>query len=109
MGSVSTGQSQLGAVLHGDNCTFRVWAPNAAEVQLKIVSPKERLLQMRRSEDGYFTLDLPKASSRLRYFYRLNDASDIPDPASRSQPDGVHGASEVYSQDFQWTDGTWFG
>jgi maltooligosyltrehalose trehalohydrolase len=45
-----------------------------------------------------------------RYRYRLSEGREFPDPASRSQPDGVHGASEVVeTYRFVWTDHGWRG
>lgn len=45
---------KIGAHYLGDgNCEFRVWAPNAAKVTVKIVSPQEQLLSMQQ-EGGYW-------------------------------------------------------
>ncbi len=42
--------------------------------------------------------------------YRLDRGQSYPDPASRFQPEGVHGPSEVIDPlAFQWTDDTWSG
>ncbi len=43
------------------------------------------------------------------YLYRLDGQTDRPDPASCSQPQGVHGPSQVVSLDFPWEDQTWIG
>jgi maltooligosyltrehalose trehalohydrolase len=43
------------------------------------------------------------------YMYRLDEGKERPDPASRSQPQGVHGPSEVVSPNFEWEDARWFG
>ena len=43
-----------------------------------------------------------------RYKIRIG-GSDFPDPASRSQPDGVHGASEVVDIAYDWEDSEWLG
>jgi maltooligosyltrehalose trehalohydrolase len=58
---------------------------------------------------GYFFLvqrDLPPGTL---YKYRLNDREEWPDPASKSQPQGVHGPSEVVDTSFPWTDQNWRG
>ena len=40
-----------------------------------------------------------------RYVFRLADGREFPDPASRFQPDGVHGPSEIVNASaFEWTD-----
>ncbi len=43
------------------------------------------------------------------YRYCLDDQTERPDPASRFQPQGVHGASEVVDTNFAWSDSGWFG
>ena len=49
---------------------------------------------MRREPDGWFALTTSRARAGARYRYAV-DGHAYPDPASRSQPEGVHGASEV--------------
>jgi maltooligosyltrehalose trehalohydrolase len=45
-----------------------------------------------------------------RYVFRLENDRDRPDPASRYQPEGVHGPSEVVDHTaFSWTDKGWSG
>ena len=44
--------------------------------------------------DGWWSVTTDRAAAGSRYRYRV-DGGDYPDPASRYQPDGVHGASEV--------------
>ena len=58
---------------------------------------------------GYYHVAVKGISAGTRYFFRINEQSDIPDPASRFQPEGVHGPSEVTAASFQWADGGWFG
>ena len=89
------------------SCTFTVWAPSASEMQLHLVSPEDKLIQMDRLERGYFQASVPNLSAGARYFFRPNGQNDVPDPASRFQPEGVHGPSEVIARDFEWTDQTW--
>src|SRR5215213_4573734 len=44
------------------------------------------------------------------YRYRLDGDRTLPDPASRFQPEGVHGPSEVIDpRAFAWTDPGWMG
>jgi maltooligosyltrehalose trehalohydrolase len=65
---------------------------------------------MQKHERGYFSLCLEHTSLGARYKYRLNGAREFPDPASRYQPDGVHGSSEVVDlAAFPWTDRGWNG
>jgi len=60
---------------------------------------------------GYFSAAAPEARAGKRYRFRL-DADDrlYPDPASRFQPDGPHGPSQVVDPStFIWTDDNWPG
>jgi maltooligosyltrehalose trehalohydrolase len=65
---------------------------------------------MIRRAGGYFETDVPNVRTGNRYVYLLDGDKERPDPASRSQPDGVHGPSEVVDpRQFQWTDRHWHG
>jgi len=97
---------KLGANYLGDNCCeFRVWSPLRETVSLKIVSPEERLIALERDEQGYWSKKVENIPPETRYFYQLDGECNHPDPASYSQPEGVHGASEVIDQNtFIWQD-----
>lgn len=94
---------------------FRVWAPRAREVVLEFetvggvatAGPAPLL----REPDGYFSLTLPTAEAGMRYRFRLDRGEmALPDPASRYQPEGPHGPSEIVDPDtFGWTDAAWRG
>ena len=60
---------------------------------------------------GYFSGHVAEAGAGLRYRFRLDDDQTLyPDPASRFQPDGPHGSSEMIDPSgFRWTDGAWRG
>jgi len=62
---------------------------------------------MARDQDGYYRLLVPEVAPGTRYRYLLNGSKSRPDPASRFQPDGVHGPSEVVDPSFPWTDQAW--
>jgi maltooligosyltrehalose trehalohydrolase len=101
--------SELGANYRKDGqCSFRVWAPLPEKIELRIVAPEEAIIPMQRDSLGYATALISDAPPGTRYFYRL-DGQDRPDPASRFQPEGVHGPSEVVAHDFKWTDAKWEG
>jgi maltooligosyltrehalose trehalohydrolase len=95
----------LGATRYeAESYQFRVWAPCAEEVQLHLLEP-ERLLQMERDEHGYFQATVA-AVAGTGYGFRLDGGADLPDPASRWQPWGVHGPSAVVDPSaFAWSDG----
>ena len=61
-------------------------------------------------QKGYFVTFVNGLKSGARYFYLLNTSQQRPDPVSRSQPEGVHGPSEVINPDeFKWQDQEWKG
>jgi maltooligosyltrehalose trehalohydrolase len=61
-------------------------------------------------EQGYWEGIIAGVGPGTRYFFRLNNTHDRPDPASRYQPEGVHGPSEIVDQgDFDWSDHEWAG
>ncbi|MFZ1974362.1 MAG: malto-oligosyltrehalose trehalohydrolase [Candidatus Acidiferrales bacterium] len=109
--SVLAGRERpLGAVMTGEaQCSFQVWAPRAKKVDLHITFPNERIVPMQSAERGYFHADVSDVDPGTLYYYRLDDGRERPDPASRFQPQGVHGPSEVVENDFPWTDGDWRG
>ena len=64
---------------------------------------------MRRSDDGWFKLTIPGAVPSDRYRFRVDDEIEVPDPASRFQPDDIHGASEVVDEAYDWQTPGWYG
>jgi len=100
----------LGAVYRGGgNCDFLVWAPNCRKVDLHILSPHETVIPLEGGDFGYFRTAASDIQPGARYRFRLDDEAELPDPASRYQPEGVHGPSEVISSEFAWNDSCWFG
>jgi maltooligosyltrehalose trehalohydrolase len=95
--------------LAGGNARFRLWAPAANRIDLLLASEDFRTLPMSRAEDGWFELSTA-AGSGTRYFYQVNGETRVPDPASRFQPQDIHGASAVVDpQSFDWSDAAWNG
>jgi len=65
---------------------------------------------MNPNERGYFELMVSGVEPGARYRYVLDGQKERPDPASRFQPEGVHGSSEVIDPEaFQWSDDGWAG
>ncbi len=87
---------------------FTVWAPETSRVRLRVA---EREAEMERSAGGWWQLDVPQAGPGTDYAYLLDDdETPLPDPRSRWQPYGVHGASRLYDHAaFRWTDDAWTG
>jgi len=90
---------------------FRVWAPNAAGLEVAIESDGEvEYHALEREAEGYFSGEAPVGAGGL-YRYRLDGRGErYPDLVSRFQPDGPLGASQVVDPGiFQWSDGEWGG
>lgn len=88
--------------------SVRVWAPARTRVEFVIDEGASHPLE--RGDEGVFTGRVPDVRPGTRYRYRLDDGSLRPDPASRFQPDGPHGPSEIVDPTaFRWTDAGWTG
>jgi malto-oligosyltrehalose trehalohydrolase len=94
---------------------FRLWAPEAARVDLSLESatdsePVPGLVPMHREADGWYGLTTDRAGAGSRYRYRIDGQLSVPDPASRFQPADVHGPSEVIdAAAWAWPDPDWRG
>lgn len=100
---------QLGAVCIGALTRFRVWAPRSKEVRVVLESPTSGVHVLEPEGSGYFSADVAVSAGTL-YKYRLDGAESHPDPCSRFQPSGPHGASLVVEPGaFGWTDADWRG
>ncbi|MEW6441882.1 MAG: malto-oligosyltrehalose trehalohydrolase [bacterium] len=99
----------MGAIYLGDRrCRFRVWAPLAQKMEVRILTPQERVEPLH-PEGAYHQAVVEGVQPGCRYFFRLDRRRERPDPASRFQPEGVHGPSEVVDHEFPWEDAGWFG
>jgi maltooligosyltrehalose trehalohydrolase len=104
---------QLGATPAGDGTTtFVVWGPDVPRIEV-VLDGGDRLVPLDRDARGYHaaTVDRVGAGDRYRYRLHLADGSSVDrsDPASRWQPDGLHGPSAVDDPSFAWTDDAWRG
>ncbi|TWR31529.1 malto-oligosyltrehalose trehalohydrolase [Mucilaginibacter pallidiroseus] len=70
-----------------------LWAPKAEDVSIKI--DEEGGISLNKADKGYWTLNTSKLKPLDKYKFILNGTDELPDPASRSQPDGVHGPSQA--------------
>ncbi len=96
--------------LGNGKCEFVVWAPFLKSVAVKLVSPDERLLSMKKDEKGYWKVCVEEIYPGACYFYQLGGKTNRPDPASFFQPAGVHQYSQVVEFDsFKWKDSKWKG
>ncbi|HXS94759.1 MAG TPA: malto-oligosyltrehalose trehalohydrolase [Candidatus Limnocylindrales bacterium] len=96
-----------GAEAHGDTTAFRVWAPKRKRVEVLLSSGEA--FELTRENDGYFS-GTPRVSAGALYKYRLDGGDAFPDPASRFQPEGPHGWSQVVDPAaYSWTGSDWRG
>ena len=101
--------TRVGAEYLGQNrCRFRVWAPELASLELRLLNGNRRI-RMEQTGRGYHEASISDVEPGERYFIRLPNDKERPDLASRSQPEGVHGPSQVVAQDFLWNDHGWRG
>ena len=128
----------FGARSARDGVEFRVWAPGHERVEVEVtagnrgqgtrdrgqgtgdreegagkrreVPDRPVVFPLASERDGFFVGWIEGIGAGARYKYRLDGGECFPDPGSRSQPEGVHGASEVVDPSaFRWTDGGWTG
>ncbi len=102
---------EIGANIQPDGtCTFVVWAPGRETIDLRLHEPGEALVPLNRESRGYWRVNLENVRPGSLYTYRLDGHLERPDPASHSQPRGVHGPSQVVNHaSFSWQDSEWRG
>ena len=85
----------------------RVWAPRAREVRVVCRGAATPLTLER---DGYHSGEIAAAAGDHYQFALDADEKLYPDPASRFQPEGPHGPSEIVDpRAFRWSDQSWTG
>jgi maltooligosyltrehalose trehalohydrolase len=102
----------LGAWPEKGGVRFRVWAPEhgRVEVALEGDSGAVRAPPMERDGEGYWQALVPGIGAGALYRYRLDGEGPFPDPASRFQPEGVHGPSQVVDPArYEWRAEAWRG
>jgi len=95
--------------LGNGQCSFRVWAPFNDSVEARVFAPRERIIPLRKNGKGYHEGVEDNLPPGTLYKYRLDNEKELPDPASRFQPEGVHGPSQVVDDRFLWSDEQWEG
>ncbi|HUH65474.1 MAG TPA: alpha-amylase family glycosyl hydrolase, partial [Syntrophales bacterium] len=90
---------------------FRIWAPLAKSVSVRVTSRRdEKEIMLQRGQWDYFEGVTENVGEGERYFYLLDGETARPDPASRFQPGGVHGPSQIVNPHaFAWDDDDWRG
>jgi maltooligosyltrehalose trehalohydrolase len=99
----------VGAEIGDGGVHFRVWAPRCRSVEV-VLEDAPATIPLAPEEDGYFSGWGDGAAAGSRYRYRLDGGDAFPDPASRFQPEGPHGPSQVVDPGaFRWSDDGWRG
>lgn len=93
-----------GATVEAGGVRFRLWAPGCEQVSLAF-EQDARVLAMQKQPGGFHELFVADAAAGTLYRYQLPDGMKVPDPASRYQPQDVHGPSEVIDPGaYNWTE-----
>jgi maltooligosyltrehalose trehalohydrolase len=99
----------VGAFYEEKESLFRVWAPEKNSMELQLETGDLRRLPMIRDGEGYWEVRA-NVSPGTKYRYLIDGQDLRADPASLSQPEGVHGASVLLNRNlFIWTDSAWRG
>ena len=102
----------------GGGVHYRVWAPRHRAVAVVLeggpgagTGGREVAVALGAEEGGYFAGTAAGAGAGTLYRFRLGGGAGlVPDPASRSQPDGPHGCSRVVDPSaYRWSDHGWRG
>lgn len=103
---------QFGPQSTAEGTRFRLWAPSAKRVGLELdVSGHEQLhCELKATGNGWFECVARGVGAGAKYRFRIDDEIDVPDPASRFQPEGVTGLGEVLDPNaFAWRESNWRG
>ena len=100
---------KFGTQITPNGVRFRLWAPFCDAVAVKIYEPS-MIQTMQKLPRGWFEVEIEGATAGMRYRFVLENGDEVPDPASRFQPEDVHGPSEIVDpRAFEWTDIGWRG
>jgi maltooligosyltrehalose trehalohydrolase len=98
----------IGTEVHEEGIHVRVWAPTHEKVTFVLEGARE--VELRREPGGYHAGLIGGVGAGARYRFRLGDDPRLhADPASRFQPEGPFGPSQVVDPRFAWTDDDWRG
>lgn len=97
----------FGAEVTSEGVRFALWAPSAEQVHLVL---EDTEFPMVAEGNGWYRLLSENAGSGMRYGFKIDGKLIVPDPASRFQPDDVHGRSQVMDpQSHTWSQVNWTG
>lgn len=97
----------IGPKVSSEGTTFTIWAGGRTSAEILVEG--QASLMMDSIGDGYFRAAVPAVREGARYRFSVDGSAPLPDLASRWQPSGSDGPSEVYISDWRWTDQGWPG
>ncbi len=101
---------RLGATpLGSDRCRFELWSPLAPRASVHLLDDGRRVAMEPVDDEHHYAVEVDGVPTGARYRFHLGERGEWPDPASRAQPEGVHGPSAVVDLAFPWTDHRWRG
>lgn len=102
-------ETKFGTQILPNGVRFRLWAPFSEAVSLKIYD-LELVVPMTPQPRGWYEVEVEEARAGMRYRFVLENGEEVPDPASRFQPEDADGPSEIIDpRAFPWHDGGWRG
>src|SRR4051812_12731376 len=100
----------FGAQVEDTGVRFRLWAPAARTAEVLVHEGEEPQVHTARSADGWWECQVASAAAGTRYQWRVDGGQVVPDPASRSNPEGPNGPSVVVdARSFEWSELGWVG
>jgi len=101
---------RYGATVTTGGVEFRVWAPRLRSLQVLIREEAPRIVPLVAEGNGDFAAVVEHLHAGVDYLFVTDEGRELPDPVSRWQPHGVHGASRVVdAAGFPWSDHGWAG
>lgn len=105
----STHEMPFGARLVPGGAAFALWSPGASKAELLVERGAAwQAHEVAADAEGWRRIEVPGAAAGTRYRWRIDGGLEVPDPASRFNPEGPHGPSEVIDPAFDWGAG-WLG
>jgi len=106
MNELNIGKRTLGINFNEDNtATVCVWAPEKDDVA--VIVNEDKKISLTKDDAGYWYTQTPKIQVNDRYTVSIN-GNNFPDPASLSQPEGIHRQSRAADiTSFPWKDQEW--
>jgi maltooligosyltrehalose trehalohydrolase len=99
----------FGAIPSGEGVLFRIWAADVRSISLELLDGRAAGTHpLARGEGGTFETWVRGAAAGDKYVYVVDEDERLPDPASRYQPQGVHGPSQIVDPGrYSWRDDRW--